>query len=448
MCINNSFQSEKPEIVLFNSPIYRDQYDDGEDHLPPLGQGYIVTKLKENGISALLIDCVYEHLGVSEVTDIINRGCFFNVGFNIFSTNMALVRDILSGISRKINIFLGGRAIEHLWAEILGWDINYPITFVIGEGEKIIPDLILQKCKDTPIYSNGFHKVYLVNKNSSYYPADLNQIYLDRTLFKGREILNKYNRYEACIIASRGCIYDCAFCGGAVSANPNITARTRGYNSLANEINEIIEICPKVESIRILDDLFLYNRQSIISACTLFSLFPQLHWRCMAHVNTFVQNLDLLDNLKISGCDEVFIGIESGSEEIRKIIHKVGTVQDVINVICRLVTAGIHVKGYFICGFPDETEAQLKMTLNLAATLHSIARLKPGDFHSVVFQFRPYHGTELFNMLSQTGATFNFNQRSNLPSCKHQYSFSAGNFSNVSDEVLKRYIEQIMQYNG
>ena len=51
------------EIVLFNSPIYYNRTDDGEDYLPPLGQGYIVTALKNRGIAARLIDCVYVTAG-------------------------------------------------------------------------------------------------------------------------------------------------------------------------------------------------------------------------------------------------------------------------------------------------------------------------------------------------------------------------------------------------
>ena len=52
------------EIVIFNSPIYRDPQDDGEYYLPPLGQGYIVTNLQQHGIQASLIDCVYNKMGI------------------------------------------------------------------------------------------------------------------------------------------------------------------------------------------------------------------------------------------------------------------------------------------------------------------------------------------------------------------------------------------------
>lgn len=436
------------EIVLFNSPIYRYHRDDGETYLPPLGQGYIMTSLKQHGISAALIDCVYNRLSVSQIISIINYGDFPNIGFNIFSVNMLLVKEILLGINRTINIFIGGKAIEHLWKEILKWNLKHPITFIIGEAEYIFPALLLQICKDTPFFDDGIHKVYLVNKHSCYYPFDLDCVDIDRTLFKHRNILNRYGRYEACVIASRGCIYNCAFCGGATSANPNITARVRGYDSLAYEINCILHVSPEVSSIRFLDDLFLRDRKSIADACRLFLSFPHLHWRCMAHINTFIHNLDLISDMKSSGCDEVFIGIESGSPDVRLRIHKNGTPQNIITVVQKLLTEGINVKGYFMCGFPGETENQLQETLDLATVLCKIALLSPSNFRPVVFQFRPYHGTELFEQLVQSGVDINYIRQENLENSRQQYNFSAGNFSEVSDESLKHFINKISQLNG
>lgn len=431
------------EIVLFNSPLYRDKVEDGETYLPPLGQGYIITSLRECGIPAALVDCVYDRLSIYDIANIINQGVFPNIGFNIFSVNMILVKDILSRIERDVHIFLGGKAIAHLWKEILSWNIPHPITFIIGEGEKIFPALLKQECTEVPFFEDGFHMVYVVDKNSYYYPRNLDSVNLDRSLFKHREILNRYGRFEACIVASRGCIYDCAFCGGATSVNPNITPRTRGYGSLAKEINDIIQIDPNVRSIRILDDLFLRDRNSIINACTLFNSFPELHWRCMAHINTFIHHQDLMVDMKHSGCDEVFIGIESGSLEIRREIQKLGTPQEVIDIIRRLMTAGIDVKGYFMCGFPGETEEQLQETLGLSEELYNISKSVSGSFRPIVFQFRPYHGTKLFQQLFPDGTSIRYGRQAHLTSSKQQYNFSAGNFSQVNDQVLERYIQKI-----
>ena len=434
------------EVVIFNSPLYFNSFDDGETYLPPLGQGYIVSNLVKHGIEAKLIDCVHLRMGVNEIIDYINSERFSHAGFNVFSINLTLVKEILAGIKRDIHIYLGGKAIEYLWKEIASWNVKNPITIIIGEGELIFPDLIIGTCLDSPVYEDGNVRVYAVTLKSNYYPMNLNCLYLDRSIFQNREIINHYGQIESCIIASRECIYNCAFCGGARSINPNTIPRIRNNDSLKEEIHDIINLCPDVSSIRVLDDLFLRNRKSIINACDLFSSFPKIYWRCMAHINTFINNLDLTNLLIESGCKEVFLGIESGSPEIRRLIRKQGTVENVINVVGALLSAGIDVKGYFMGGFPGETEKQLRQTVQLSNKLHLISMNTLGNFRATAFQFRPYHGTALYNqIISQTSKKVDYFYDHNYNSSKKQYSFSAGNYSEMDDKIIHELLSSINQ---
>lgn len=437
-----------PEIVIFNSPIYHDSYDDGESYLPPLGQGYIVTSLRQRGIEASLVDCVYNKMGVSDVISFINSGSFNLVGFNVFSVNLDIIREILIGIRRKIHIYIGGKATEYVWKEIANWRIGHLTTFIIGEGELIFPHLLLNTCSEAPIFVDGINAVYRVDQNSIYYPSDLDRLTIDRRIFYGREIVNRFNRLESCIITSRGCIYDCAFCGGAKSSNPYISVRTRSSESIKHEINYILTDNPHVNSIRILDDLFLRNKQSIETATQIFYSFPELHWRCMAHINTFTTVDKELISLKNSGCDEVFVGIESGSSEIRSRINKTGSIDQVICAVTKILSAGIDVKGYFICGFPGETLPQISETVELATLLKKISKSMRGSFRTVAFQFRPYHGTKLYTEVLERRGKITYSNYRDLTSSKSQYNFSAGNFSQVSDAELKKAIDSILLLNN
>lgn len=437
---------QNKEIVIFNSPLYHDSWDDKEDHLPPLGLGYIITGLKNAGVSAVLIDSVYEKLGAIEIAKIINSNSFGNIGLNVFSVNLPLIKEILYMITRSVHVYLGGKAVAHLWKEIFSWHLQIPITVIIGEGELILPDLIKGQSKQVPVYKDDKNTVMMIDKHSVYYPCHLDDIPIDRMLFQERGILNHYGRIEHCIIASRGCIYNCAFCGGSTYANPCITPRQRSVNSLASEIRDILVCAPKTESIRVLDDLFLRDRKSLVDAVSLFTGFPRLHWRCMAHVKSLVGNLDLLKALKDSGCDEVFVGIESGNPDVRKFINKQGTVENVVEVVTSLLNSGIDVKGYFICGFPEETIQQLQDSVNLANKLKNNAEGAGGNFRAVAFQFRPYHGTQLYDYLIQgRGNDFTYSLSNKSIARRKQYNFSAGNFSNATDEELEASIKQIME---
>lgn len=444
MLCNNFFCNK--EIIIFNSPLYRESWDDGEEHLPPLGLGYIITALNNAGIASGLVDCIYEKLCINDIVEIINKNDFSNVGFNVFSVNLLLIKEILLKIKRPVQIYLGGKAVEYLWKDIFSWNIDLPLTVIVGEGELILPDLIQGKCKQLPYYKSGKNQVMAVNKNSVYYPGNLDHVLLNRGLFRRRGIYNHYGRIEHCIIASRGCIYNCAFCGGSIYANPNITPRVRSNENIITEIKGILACNPEVESIRILDDLFLRNRTSIVNAVSIFNNFPQLHWRCMAHVKSFIGNFDLMDDLKNSGCDEVFIGIESGNPEVRALINKQGSVANVVEVVNALLTWGIDVKGYFICGFPGETMQQLKDSVSLASSLKRIAKDTKGSFRAVAFQFRPYHGTQLYDQLvKDQGNTVTYYLQRGSIARRRQYNFTAGNFSKVADEILENCIKQIMQ---
>ena len=445
MTSTSSFYAKiETQVVLFNSPIYPESQDDKEEHLPPLGLGYIATELNRAGIPAEIVDCVHDQLGIDEIVKIINKGSFDCVGFNIFSINIEIVKAILLRLERSVHVFLGGKVVEYIWNEVSHWGYRYPITAIIGEGELIFPALILNNCIENPIATEGSFSVYRVDSNSVYYPKDLDAISLDRTLFCGREIKNRFGLLESCIVASRGCIYNCAFCGGAQDSNPNITPRYRSCPNISNEIKAIIQLSPATKSIRILDDLFLRDRKSIINACNIFNAFPQIHWRCMAHVQSFINNLDMIGALKKSGCDEVFIGIESGSPEIRRKIQKAGSIEDVIRCVESLLQVGISVKGYFICGFPGETAQQINETVNLALMLKKIEGSLNASFRASAFQFRPYHGTKLYNESTASGHHPIFTNGDELTSTKKQYNFSSGNYSCINNDVLAKSIHAII----
>ena len=67
----------------------------------------------------------------------------------------------------------------------------------------------------------------------------------------------------------------------------------------------------------------------------------------------------------------------------------------------RLTSRGIHVKGYFILGFPTERQEDVDATERLVHDLWEIADQQPGSFRCSVFEFRPYPGTPEWNRLMQ-----------------------------------------------
>ncbi len=431
------------KCILLNSPIYRERSDIKEDYLPPLGLGYIATTLEESGIDVDIVDCVKEHLGINEIFELLEKQTPDFVGMNIFTQNFETVKEIVERCPIKTTVIIGGQAVKCIYNEILQWNVSNELEIVIGEGEFLLPALINKSCSELPIANVEQKRVYKVNKDSFYFPNDLDSVLLNRKLLKENKIINHYGQKEAAIITSRGCMYNCAFCGGAHNLNKDVTIRYRSILNIENEIREIIKADADIGSIRVLDDLFLRDKESINNACLLFEKFNKMSWRGMAHVLTFVGNLELIPKLKESGCRELFIGIESGSEHIRRKINKPGKIEQVIEVISAILVSGIDIKGYFMFGFPSETTEDADKTFLLASRIKDIAVKVDGNFRSSVFQFRPYHGTQLYNEIVQNGQeilSIKSNENLNIINGRSQFNFQSGNYSEIDDAVLDDYI--------
>ncbi len=432
-------------FMLLNSPIFWDSTSEQEQYLSPLGLGYIATYIEQSGINVDVLDSVKLNKPVSELISLLNSKSPDYIGINIFTQNYCIVKYIIESINYPCICFVGGQAVKSIYQDILTWNSFNPINIIIGDGELIIPAIISGKCTQQPEKTIGNKYVYRVNSNSIYFPKDINNIILNRKYLGNEIVLNHYGEKETAIITSRGCMYDCAFCGGARSLNMDIPIRMRSVDSIIQEIRDILTLYPDLKSIRILDDLFLRNDRSIDMANTIFSNFPQISWRGMVHVLSLIRNLKKAAELPSSHCKELFMGIESGSERVRKHINKLGSIQEILDVATAVLNNNIDLKGYFIFGFPDETEEDFKKTYDLALRIKEISLKTSGCFRTSVFQFRPYHGTKLYNEIVYKGGIieqFELNSSISQFEGRSQFNFSAGNYSLEPDDVLNKYIIQ------
>lgn len=149
-----------------------------------------------------------------------------------------------------------------------------------------------------------------------------------------------------------------------------------------------------------------------------------------------------------SRCVELFIGIESGSPNILKTMNKTHDINLIKNNLGRIFKAGINVKGYFICGFPDEAKKDLERTYNLALELKDLSIKLGSTFRTSVFQFRPYHGTLIYENLKERFPDFNIYDLSHNAELsglvgRSQYNFHSINFSKLSLSTIHDYICKI-----
>jgi radical SAM superfamily enzyme YgiQ (UPF0313 family) len=116
---------------------------------------------------------------------------------------------------------------------------------------------------------------------------------------------------------------------------------------------------------------------------------------------------DTVRNLKASGCMEVWMGVESGSQVILDAMDKGITLDQVEVARERLRLAGIRACFFLQFGYPGETWTELQQTINL------VRRLRPDDI-GISFSY-PLPGTVFYERVqSQLGAKRNWTDSNDL----------------------------------
>ena len=433
------------DVLLINTPIYQAHRDpESGISVPPIGMGYIYTQLVRSGYNCQFIDAFADGLLPDEILETINRSDAEYIGLNVFSSNLGIAQSIAEGVASPRKFLLGGPAARTLLSEVRHWRPNGSITVVAGEAELALPEIIRRPALAEEL-SPGLSFVD-VTLESPFYPADID-LPLDRSIFRNEPVHRPdLDLVESHIVASRGCLYNCAFCTAAASLNPQIRARYRTYGSLAEELEAIKTLHPETNCIRVLDDLFLRDDASIGLAIRLFT-GSGLYWRSMAHINTFrASSAHWLEGMKKSGCRELFIGIESGNNETLRHIRKPFSVDAAYRTVSRIMDARIPVKCFFVLGFPGETESAARDTVALASRLSDCAGNKGVQLRISPFRFRPYHGTTLYDELVKKGraiSPISNRKDSSATGAYNAYDAVSGVYAEYDEDTLDELMREM-----
>jgi radical SAM superfamily enzyme YgiQ (UPF0313 family) len=116
---------------------------------------------------------------------------------------------------------------------------------------------------------------------------------------------------------------------------------------------------------------------------------------------------DTVRFLKLSGCTEVWMGVESGSQAILNAMDKGITLEQVARARERLGLAGIRACFFLQFGYPGETWTELQQTIGM------VRRLRPDDV-GISFSY-PLPGTVFYERVrSQLGAKRNWTDSNDL----------------------------------
>jgi len=172
--------------------------------------------------------------------------------------------------------------------------------------------------------------------------------------------------------------------------------RPRTADNVIEEIDEIVNKY-RAEHIFIMDDNFTFNIDRIKIICErIIKKGYKFRWNTPNGISVKFIDDEMVSLMKQSGCANVCIAIESGSEYIRrKIMNKQISNNEIRNAVRCFKKADIPVVGFVIVGMPEEDEKNYNESFNFITSL---------PLTSIVVSFAiPFPGTKLYEYLIKEG---------------------------------------------
>ena len=169
-----------------------------------------------------------------------------------------------------------------------------------------------------------------------------------------------------CIVeAQRGCPNSCTFC--SVPTISGAYTRARPVHNVLSEL-EYLSGARKVREISFVDPDFMVDEAYARQLCAgLDSLGRPTSWFCNARVDSVTPQLASV--MHDAGCHLVYLGLESGDPETLLRINKSVSPESMRAAARTLQKCGIRVAAGFIIGFPFDTDASVRRTIDFAKTL-------------------------------------------------------------------------------
>lgn len=224
---------------------------------------------------------------------------------------------------------------------------------------------------------------------------------LDRLSFPDKDLfyeqLPSLYRKNSSIITSRGCPFDCTFCA---SSRLRRLYQGKGkylrQRSVANVIEELIHMKRSYGARHVFfrDDVFTINTSWIREFIPEYIEKVNLPFTCLSHPQLLTQeNVSLL---KKGGCKLILLGVQSGSESIRKrAFHRRETNENIMRAAEYCRKEGLRFSIDHIFNIPYETEETIQETFEL------YNRIRPQMIHCYGLLYFP--GIEIIDISIKAG---------------------------------------------
>jgi radical SAM superfamily enzyme YgiQ (UPF0313 family) len=160
----------------------------------------------------------------------------------------------------------------------------------------------------------------------------------------------------AVITCSRSCTHACTFCYRPAGQK----YRQRSLENIFIEIDsQISRYHPKAISLN--DNVFASSKERVLEFCEQIKE-RNISWACALHVSD-AADLDMLQQMKASGCCSINYGLESADNSVLKSMRKGSTVEQIERALENIWKANIHLQANFIFGDINETKETVTNTI-------------------------------------------------------------------------------------
>lgn len=196
------------------------------------------------------------------------------------------------------------------------------------------------------------------------------------------------------MMLSRGCPFQCAYCGCRYISGTKI--RYRSPQNVLQEI-DLLEREYHVKSFTFVDDNFTWRKKS---AAALFEALaqkdPRVWFTFPNGVRSDSLDLEMIELMERAGCYLIGLGIESGVPATIKRMNRAQMPPEIRKTV-QLIrqSSNIQITGFFILGYPGETFEEVKQTISFAKSLPI--------HHAHFSQFMPIPGTPVYEEMIAKG---------------------------------------------
>ena len=307
-------------------------------------------------------------------------------GLSCFTANrrgVALTARVLREHHPASHIAVGGPHVTALPLEMLRHHPEID-TVVVGEGEATFSELVtrLDDGRGIPGLAGAAYRLASGPELGPARPpiADLDSLAPPQPHYDSHIVMT-----------SRGCPSRCTFCAADV-----VWGRSYRVHSVPYVLDALETLLPRlpVKMLQIKDDTFAARPKRAIELCQgIRDRGLSFLWSCDTRADKM--SAEVLEAMRLAGCQRLSVGVESGSPEILRNINKRISPDKMLEATERARAVGMQVRYYMMIGNHGETAATFQESLDF------VQRARP---HQAMYTYLSlYPGTKDFERAEEAG---------------------------------------------